>query len=102
TVLSLSDLQTVRFASATSAPFQGTSLRVVYLKDDQRITGTFLSLDEKSLHARTAWSDRLILSRRSLCGVTPLPGLLPVVEEDFEHSLDQWKCKGEPALSDRP
>jgi hypothetical protein len=93
-------VQHIRLAPATPRPFRAGVIHRVSLPGGQCLSGELLGLGEKELLLRTPWRDRLAVPRGALVGVTSLPGILVVCDEDFENGLKAWKTAGEPRLTE--
>jgi hypothetical protein len=97
--LALDQLAYVRFPTANAAPFRIAAPFRVMLRDGEFLSGEFRGLDEKSVLFRTAWADRVTLPRSAVAAVGHAPGLVTIVQDDFEDGLKAWKLKGAPGLT---
>jgi hypothetical protein len=94
------DLALIHFDGADPGPWRiAGGLRVVLL-DGQRLTGRLLGLDDEALTLRTAWAEKLTLSRAAVAAVVQPPGWLTVAEDDFQESRKGWKAVGKPVVGD--
>ncbi len=101
TALSLEQLEYVRFPPADLPPSRAAAHHRIALRDGEYFTGEFLSLDEKTLHFRTEWADKVTLPRHTVSSLTHAPGFATFIQDDFETDLKAWKLTGMPKLSDQ-
>jgi hypothetical protein len=94
--LSPDQLTEIRFPSGPGPVFRGAPVKVLKLHGDQHLTGVFLGLEKDRFLFRTAWTERLTVSRTAAVGLTHLPGFQPVIVEDFRHTLSDWIVRGDP------
>lgn len=99
--LSFSEVQQVRFSSEATFQRRPATVHQVHLPDGQRITGEFIELNEKELKLRPLGRDPISFPRSAVVAVTHPPGLVTILDEDFENDLKQWKLSGAPTLSNR-
>jgi hypothetical protein len=91
------DLARVRFPAGRPPVFRVGGGHRVHLHDGQHLTGELLALDNDVLTVRTAWSERLNISRAGIVGITPLPGWRTVFADDLARESKAWVVTGKPA-----
>lgn len=94
----LKNLAHVRFDPKTTV-LPGVPLtHTLLLPGDQRVTGTLLYVDEKSVAFASSWGGRLTLNREQVVGVGVADGWLPLLYDDLETSLKAWNIEGSAEL----
>lgn len=99
--LSFSEVQQVRFSSEPAFQRRPGTVHQVHLASGQRLTGELIELNEKELKLRPLGRGPFPIPRSAVVAVTHPPGLVTILDEDFESDLKQWKLTGGPALSNR-
>jgi hypothetical protein len=91
-------LDRVRFTPKSPAPPAVPLWHQVHLGHGQVVLAEVRNLDEKSLHARPAWADALVVPRTAVERVTDAPGSRPVLFNRFDAGLGAWTRTGEPRV----
>jgi hypothetical protein len=94
-------IEYVRFSDRPVSPLRAAALHRITLRDGQQFTGDFQGLDQREVHFRTAWKDRLTLARSAVLAIEQAPGYSTFFVDDFEGTLAAWRLTGMPKLSDR-
>jgi hypothetical protein len=92
--LELANLHAVRLASMAPFSWRHGALHVVHLRDEQRLVGDLLTLDDKTVRLRTPLLGQIELPRSAATAVTQPTGSITVLYEDFEGDLKGWMFKG--------
>ncbi len=101
--LALDQLSHVRF-DATPVPLPKAPLRwALRLPNQQRVSGSLIRADEKSVVFVTSWGQKATLGRELLQGIEQATDALPIVHDDFETLSKSWRIKGKATLNqERP
>jgi hypothetical protein len=92
--LDLANLHEARLATTIPFSWRHGNLYVVHLRNEQRLVGELLGLDDKELRVRTPLLSLLKVPRSALAAITQPAGLMTVLYEDFEADFKAWKLKG--------
>lgn len=99
--LSLDQVQQVRLTETELPAWRAATVHRIVLPSGQHLTAELIELNDKELHLRTAWAQRLSVPRSAVVAVVHPPGRVTLHDDDFEDGLKAWKLTGAPKLSDR-
>jgi hypothetical protein len=91
-------IQRVEFDLGPPVPRAQIGVRRVILGGDQSLTAEFLGWDKEGLRIRSSGADARTLPAAVVRGVRNLPGIIPILETDFDGDLSSWKLEGKPEI----
>jgi hypothetical protein len=95
----LADIAFVRFDAATIPMPKAPLLWTLRLHHGEQVSGMLITLNDKELTFVTAWGQRIKLDRTQVVGIENAGDSVPIVVDDFETGLKDWRLDGKPGLS---
>ncbi|HEY1860791.1 MAG TPA: hypothetical protein VGG61_10575 [Gemmataceae bacterium] len=90
-----------RIECDSGLPFLAVQIGVrrVILPGDQALTAEFLDWDKEGLRIRALDADTRTLPAAFVRGVCNVPGIVPILEADFDGELSAWRLEGKPEIA---